>query len=168
LAPRKRTWGVALDRFQVEDGKPAGPRKRGPKPGRRRHRITRRTRYLRPNRPYRRYYKREPPPGWVELWLHATVPEQLKLRIYQLARYDDRTLSELVILGLTWVVTEWAAKRIPPGAETAQSIQAFREYYVNLKGRGAYPRRLYIKKETVQKLQYEATTKKVAGDDGGC
>jgi hypothetical protein len=166
LAPKPRSWGVALDRYQPEDQKPAVPKKRGPKPGKRR--VARKTRYFRPTRPYRRLYRWEPPPGWVRINVHATIPEKLKLRIHQLARYDDRSVNELVILGLTWVVTEWAAKRIPPGAETAQSIQAYREYYIDHQDRGRYPRRLYIKKETIQNLEYEASTKKVAGDDGGC
>lgn len=70
-------------------------------------------RYLRPNR--FQWFKQRP--GYVRLSIHAFVPLELNRRLRQLSTFDDRTLSELAVLGLTWVCTEWAQTRIPPGVD---------------------------------------------------
>ncbi|PWT75305.1 MAG: hypothetical protein C5B60_05515 [Chloroflexi bacterium] len=102
---RYSTWGAALQRFEEAESSPAIP----PAPPRRAP--------WRPSKIPKRYLRRSrikyknPRPGWVALSIHGYIPPELNLRLRQLCAFDDRTLLELTILGLTWVCTEWAGKR---------------------------------------------------------
>jgi hypothetical protein len=49
--------------------------------------------------------------GQTKLPMNLKIPKALNIALRQLAYLDQRSLSELVTLGIQWVVTEWAAKR---------------------------------------------------------
>jgi hypothetical protein len=61
-----------------------------------------------------RYSPRRPKPGCVYFSLaRVSIPASLDRKIRQLSMLDDRSIAELVVLGLTWVVTYYAAARYP-------------------------------------------------------
>jgi hypothetical protein len=69
-----------------------------------------------------------PRPGYVPFGLSQVyLPASLNRKIRQLSVLDDRSLSELVVLGLTWVVTYWAAARLPKGT-SLESVRPFRRF----------------------------------------
>lgn len=81
-----------------------------------RDRRKKRPRSLPKRRPDRiRYSRRQPGEYTLWCWQKIWIPTALAVKVRQLAMLDDRTLGELTTLGLTWVVTEWAAQRLPAG-----------------------------------------------------
>jgi hypothetical protein len=114
LEPRRgrprRTYGAALDRYVPPPppprvakpiGRPRGPQQAVP---------AGKIRVYRPRRI--RYTKTQPDAGQVQLSYRAWLPEDLERRLRQICTYDDRTIAELIALGLTYVVTEWWPRRL--------------------------------------------------------
>jgi hypothetical protein len=123
---RVPTWGAALESYEAEQPAPV---EKVIYHGRVIYKRTRK-RYLRPGRV--RHARSHRPDGWVVLSVRVSMPELLDQRVRKLAVLDDRSISELIVLGLTWVVTEWAAKRMPPNGHWPRwwrSVEAYRNRF---------------------------------------